>query len=30
MPLICFLYVMFYAAFWPVLEKLDTGHEVAD
>jgi FHS family L-fucose permease-like MFS transporter len=30
MPLICFLYVMFYAAFWPALEKLDTGHEVAD
>jgi FHS family L-fucose permease-like MFS transporter len=30
MPLICFLYVMFYAAFWPWLERLDTGHEVAD
>jgi FHS family L-fucose permease-like MFS transporter len=30
MPLICFLYIMFYAAFWPALEKLDTGHEVAD
>jgi FHS family L-fucose permease-like MFS transporter len=29
-PLICFAYVMFYAAFWPALEKLDTGHEVAD
>jgi FHS family L-fucose permease-like MFS transporter len=30
MPLICFLGVMFYAAFWPALEKLDTGHEVKD
>ena len=30
MPLICFLYVMFYAAFWPALERIDTGHEVAD
>jgi len=30
MPLICFLYVMFYAAFWPALERSDTGHEVAD
>jgi FHS family L-fucose permease-like MFS transporter len=30
MPLICFLYVMLYAAFWPALERLDTGHEVAD
>ena len=30
MPLICFLYVMFYAAFWPKLERIDTGHEVAD
>lgn len=29
-PLICFLYVMFYAAFWPALERLDTVHEVAD
>jgi FHS family L-fucose permease-like MFS transporter len=30
MPLICFVYVAFYAAFWPALERLDTGHEVAD
>ena len=30
MPLICFAYIMFYAAFWPALERLDTGHEVAD
>ncbi len=30
MPLICFIYVTFYAAFWPALERLDTGHEVAD
>jgi FHS family L-fucose permease-like MFS transporter len=30
MPLICFVYVMFYAAFWPKLEQLDTGHPVAD
>ena len=30
MPLICFLYVMFYAAFWPALERHDSGHEVAD
>jgi FHS family L-fucose permease-like MFS transporter len=30
MPLICFAYVMFYAAFWPALERLDTGHEVLD
>ena len=30
MPLICFLYVMFYAAFWPALERLDTGHDVRD
>jgi FHS family L-fucose permease-like MFS transporter len=29
-PLICFLYVMFYAAYWPALERLDTGHAVAD
>jgi FHS family L-fucose permease-like MFS transporter len=29
MPLFCFAYVMLYAAFWPALEKLDTGHEVA-
>ncbi len=30
MPLICFLYVMFYAAFWPALERLDAGRDVAD
>jgi len=30
MPLICFVYVMLYAAFWPALERLETGHEVAD
>ena len=29
-PLGCFVYVMFYAAVWPKLEKLDTGHEVID
>jgi MFS transporter, FHS family, L-fucose permease len=27
-PLFCFVYVLLYAAFWPQLEKLDTGHEV--
>jgi FHS family L-fucose permease-like MFS transporter len=30
MPLICFVYVTFYAVFWPALERLDTGYEVAD
>lgn len=30
MPLVCFLIVLFYAAFWPALERLDTGHEVMD
>jgi FHS family L-fucose permease-like MFS transporter len=30
MPLICFVYVMLYAAFWPALERLDTGHAVRD
>jgi FHS family L-fucose permease-like MFS transporter len=30
MPLVCFVYVMLYAAFWPKLEQLDTGHAVAD
>jgi FHS family L-fucose permease-like MFS transporter len=30
MPLICFVYVTLYAAFWPALERADTGHEVAD
>ncbi len=29
-PLICFLYVMFYAAFWQKLEQFDTGHAVED
>jgi FHS family L-fucose permease-like MFS transporter len=28
-PLFCFAYVMVYAAIWPALERLDTGHEVA-
>jgi FHS family L-fucose permease-like MFS transporter len=30
MPLFCFVYVMVYAAIWPALERLDTGHDVAD
>jgi len=30
MPLICFLYNMFYAVFWPTLERLETGHDVKD
>ncbi|HEX4140493.1 MAG TPA: sugar MFS transporter [Candidatus Methylacidiphilales bacterium] len=30
MPLFCFAYVMVYAAIWPALERLDTGHHVAD
>jgi FHS family L-fucose permease-like MFS transporter len=30
MPLFCFAFVMFYAAAWPALERLDTGHDVAD
>jgi len=30
MPLICFIYITFYAAFWPALERLDVGHEVQD
>lgn len=30
MPLLCFAYVMFYAAFWPKLEQLDTGHAIKD
>ena len=30
MPLICFIYVTLYATFWPALERLDTGHDVAD
>ncbi len=29
MPLLCFLYVMLYAAFWPALEKIDAGHKMA-
>jgi fucose permease len=30
MPLGCFVYIALYAAFWPALERLDKGHEVAD
>lgn len=30
MPLGCFVFIALYAAFWPALERLDTGHEVAD
>jgi FHS family L-fucose permease-like MFS transporter len=30
MPLFCFLYIMFYAAFWQKLEQLDSGHAVED
>ena len=30
MPLFCFAFVSFYAAIWPALERLDTGHAVAD
>ncbi len=30
MPLLCFAYVMLYAAFWPQLEKIDSGHVVKD
>ncbi len=30
MPLICFVCVTFYAALWPALERVDTGHEVPD
>ena len=30
MPLFCFVFVAGYAAFWPALERLDSGHEVAD
>lgn len=30
MPLICFAYITGYAIFWPLLEKKDTGHAVAD
>jgi MFS transporter, FHS family, L-fucose permease len=29
-PLLCFIYITFYAAFWPTLEKIDTGHAVTD
>jgi FHS family L-fucose permease-like MFS transporter len=29
-PLVCFVFIAVYAALWPALEKLDTGHEVAD
>jgi FHS family L-fucose permease-like MFS transporter len=28
MPLICFVYVTLYAAFWPALERLDSGRNV--
>lgn len=30
MPLICFICVALYAVIWAVLERLDTGHAVAD
>jgi FHS family L-fucose permease-like MFS transporter len=30
MPLGCFAFVMVYAMAWPSLERLDSGHEVAD
>jgi FHS family L-fucose permease-like MFS transporter len=30
MPLFCFAFVTVYAAIWPWLERLDTGHDVAD
>jgi len=30
MPLFCFAYVMVYAAIWPALERLETGHDVVD
>jgi len=29
-PLVCFVFIALYAAFWPALERLDTGHEVKD
>jgi FHS family L-fucose permease-like MFS transporter len=29
-PLVCFICIAAYAAFWPALERLDTGHHVAD
>ncbi len=29
-PLICFVFIAAYAAFWPALEKMDSGHEVVD
>jgi len=29
-PLVCFVFIALYAAFWPALERLDTGHEVVD
>ncbi len=30
MPLGCFVYIALYAAFWPALEQLDSGHAVKD
>jgi FHS family L-fucose permease-like MFS transporter len=30
MPLVCFVIVLAYAVAWPALERLDTGHDVAD
>jgi FHS family L-fucose permease-like MFS transporter len=30
MPLLCFVLIAAYAAFWPALESQDSGHEVAD
>jgi hypothetical protein len=30
MPLFCFAFVGFYAAIWPMLERMDTGHYVND
>jgi FHS family L-fucose permease-like MFS transporter len=30
MPLICFIFIAAYAFSWPVLERRDAGHEVAD
>jgi fucose permease len=30
MPLACFVYIAIYAAIWKWLERLDTGHDVAD
>ena len=30
MPLVCFAFILGYAAFWPALEDKDAGHPVAD